>query len=100
MGMPMGVFHYSSSIGVKGALSHRELKEENLADLSREELDEYLHKLADDIYAQREADISPEIMRELENLVMLKVVDNHWMEHLDAMDMLREGVGLRAYGYV
>ena len=75
-----------------------ELKEENLADLSREELDEYLHKLADDIYAQREADISPEIMRELENLVMLKVVDNHWMEHLDAMDMLREGVGLRAYG--
>ena len=37
-------------------------------------------------------------MRELENLVMLKVVDNHWMEHLDAMDMLREGVGLRAYG--
>ena len=40
----------------------------------------------------------PEIMRELENLVMLKVVDNHWMEHLDAMDMLREGVGLRAYG--
>lgn len=75
-----------------------ELKEENLADLSREELDEYLHKLADDIYAHREADISPEIMRELENLVMLKVVDNHWMEHLDAMDMLREGVGLRAYG--
>ena len=75
-----------------------ELKEENRADLSREELDEYLHKLADDIYAQREADISPEIMRELENLVMLKVVDNHWMEHLDAMDMLREGVGLRAYG--
>lgn len=75
-----------------------ELKEENLTDLSREELDEYLHKLADDIYAQREADISPEIMRELENLVMLKVVDNHWMEHLDAMDMLREGVGLRAYG--
>ena len=75
-----------------------ELKEENLADLSREELDEYLHKLADDIYAQREADISPEIMRELENLVMLKVVDNHWMEHLAAMDMLREGVGMRAYG--
>jgi preprotein translocase subunit SecA len=37
-------------------------------------------------------------MRELENLVMLKVVDNHWMEHLDSMDLLREGVGLRAYG--
>ena len=75
-----------------------ELQEEKLADLSREEIGEYLHKLADDIYASREEEISPEIMRELENLVMLKVVDNHWMEHLDAMDMLREGVGLRAYG--
>ena len=75
-----------------------ELKEEKLADLSREEIGEYLHNLADEIYASREEEISPEIMRELENLVMLKVVDNHWMEHLDAMDMLREGVGLRAYG--
>ena len=75
-----------------------ELKEEKLADLGRDEIGEYLHKLADDIYASREEEISPEIMRELENLVMLKVVDNHWMEHLDAMDMLREGVGLRAYG--
>ena len=75
-----------------------ELQEEKLADLGRDEIGEYLHKLADDIYASREEEISPEIMRELENLVMLKVVDNHWMEHLDAMDMLREGVGLRAYG--
>ena len=75
-----------------------ELKEEHLADMSREEINDYLHKLADDIYASREEEITPEIMRELENLVMLKVVDNHWMEHLDAMDMLREGVGLRAYG--
>ena len=75
-----------------------ELKEEMLADLGREEIGEYLHKLAEDIYASREEEISPEIMRELENQVMLKVVDNHWMEHLDAMDMLREGVGLRAYG--
>ena len=69
-----------------------------LQNLSREELEEYLHKLADDNYKAREDAIGPELMRELENLVMLKVVDNHWMEHLDAMDMLREGVGLRAYG--
>ena len=71
---------------------------EYLQNLSREELDEYLHKVAEDNYKARESDIGPELMRELENLVMLKVVDNHWMEHLDAMDMLREGVGLRAYG--
>ena len=74
------------------------LREETLSDLSREELGEYLHKLADDTYQEREDMMSPEIMRELENLIMLKVVDQHWMEHLDAMDMLREGVGLRAYG--
>lgn len=71
---------------------------EYLQNLSREELDEYLHKVAEENYQQREAAIGSELMRELENLVMLKVVDNHWMEHLDAMDMLREGVGLRAYG--
>ena len=69
-----------------------------LQTLSREELDEHLHKVAADWYQQREEAIGSELMRELENLVMLKVVDNHWMEHLDAMDMLREGVGLRAYG--
>jgi preprotein translocase subunit SecA len=71
---------------------------EYLQNLSREELNDYLHKLALDYYEQREEAVSPGIMRELENIVMLKVVDSHWMEHLDSMDMLREGVGLRAYG--
>ena len=69
-----------------------------LQNLSREELAEHLQNVADKHYADREAAIGSEFMRELENLVMLKVVDNHWMEHLDAMDLLREGVGLRAYG--
>ncbi|HIU64819.1 MAG TPA: preprotein translocase subunit SecA [Candidatus Avacidaminococcus intestinavium] len=71
---------------------------EHLASLSREELGEYLHDVAVKHYQEREEAISPAIMRELENLVMLKIVDSHWMQHLDAMDMLREGVGLRAYG--
>ena len=74
------------------------LDEEHLGNLSREELDDYLHELAEEIYNKREEQIGSEVMRELENLVMLKIVDHHWMEHLDAMDMLREGVGLRAYG--
>lgn len=71
---------------------------DGLQAMSREELEEYLHDLAHKYYEEKEAAIGSEIMRELENLVMLKVVDSHWMEHLDAMDMLREGVGLRAYG--
>ena len=66
--------------------------------MSREELEEHLHSLAHSYYDEREAAITAPIMRELENLVMLKVVDTHWMEHLDAMDALREGIGLRAYG--
>ena len=74
------------------------LKADELANMSREELEEYLHKVAHDYYDEREAAITAPIMRELENLVMLKVVDTHWMEHLDAMDALREGIGLRAYG--
>lgn len=75
-----------------------ELTEEKLSNFSREELGEYLHKLAKDVYEAKEQQVGSSIMRELENLVMLKVVDMHWMEHLDAMDMLREGVSLRAYG--
>ena len=97
---------YSEDWDLKALIAYAEefyaprglLTVEYLQNLSREELDEYLHKVAADYYKEREDAIGPELMRELENLVMLKVVDNHWMEHLDAMDMLREGVGLRAYG--
>ena len=77
---------------------HGQIEKDYIQNLSREELDEYLHEVASSNYEIREQTFGHDIMRELENLVMLKVVDNHWMEHLDAMDMLREGVGLRAYG--
>lgn len=97
---------YSEDWDLKALIAYAEefyaprglLTVEYLQNLSREELEEYLHKVADETYQAREDAIGSELMRELENLVMLKVVDNHWMEHLDAMDMLREGVGLRAYG--
>jgi len=74
------------------------LSVEKLQAMSREEVDEYLHKIAITHYEERENLMGSAVMRELENLVMLKIVDSQWMEHLDAMDMLREGVGLRAYG--
>lgn len=77
---------------------HGEITPEILEKLSREELQEYLQKVATDNYKVREMIIGEATMRELEKVVMLKVVDNKWMEHLDAMDMLREGIGLRAYG--
>lgn len=75
-----------------------ELDPEELLELSRDELRETLHDIAVDAYEEREKLLTEEVMRELEKVVMLRVVDNKWMEHLDHMDMLREGIGLRAYG--
>ena len=74
------------------------LKVSELEKLSRDELKEHLEKLAEDTYKQREAAFTADVMRELEKVVMLRIVDNKWMEHLDHMDMLREGINLRAYG--
>ncbi|MBQ1868589.1 preprotein translocase subunit SecA [Selenomonas sp.] len=74
------------------------LKKEELAAMSRDDLKEELEKVAEDGYHQRELLFGEENMRELEKVVMLRVVDNKWMEHLDHMDMLREGINLRAYG--
>ena len=74
------------------------LKVSELEKLSRDELKEKLETLAEDTYKQREQMFTETVMRELEKVVMLRIVDNKWMEHLDHMDMLREGINLRAYG--
>ncbi len=66
--------------------------------LSFTELREELLKIATDLYAEKESAFGEVNMRELEKIVMLKVVDSKWMEHLDNMDIMREGIGLRAYG--
>ena len=74
------------------------LKKEELEAMSRDDLKECLEKVAEEGYRQRELLFGEENMRELEKVVMLRVVDTKWMEHLDHMDMLREGINLRAYG--
>lgn len=74
------------------------LRPEEFADLSADEVEEMLQEKAAAIYEKREAEFGPELMREIERAVMLQVVDSKWMDHLDSMDMLREGIGLRAYG--
>jgi len=71
---------------------------EDMHGMSRDELVEYVRDRAYALYEAKEAEIGQEAMREIERMVMLRVVDAKWMEHLDAMDTLREGVGLRAYG--
>ena len=74
------------------------LKVEELEQMSRDELKEELEGVAAEAYKAREEMFGESTMRELEKVVMLRVVDNKWMEHLDHMDMLREGINLRAYG--
>lgn len=76
-----------------GTLTVAEMEE-----YGRGELQEKLISIAHEEYAKREALIGETNMRALEKAVMLKIVDSKWMEHLDSMDMLREGIGLRAYG--
>ena len=74
------------------------MKLEELEDMSRDELQDFLNQVAEESYTQREQLFGQDNMRELEKIIMLRVVDNRWMEHLDRMDMLREGIGLLAYG--
>ena len=69
---------------------------ENPDDLSN--LTEELYDLACKTYDAKEAAYTPKVMRELERVVMLRVVDEYWMDHIDAMDDLKQGIGLRAYG--
>ena len=73
---------------------------------SKEELEELLDEKAKAAYAAKERELgcAPNsdipIMRELERVIMLRVVDEYWMEHIDAMESLRDSVRLRAYGQI
>jgi len=66
--------------------------------ITQEDLSENLNKAAAVAYARREEQLGPEIMRRLERLVLLQVIDKQWRDHLYELDRLREGIGLRAYG--
>lgn len=65
---------------------------------NKEELTEKIKQEATKIYEKKEEEIGEQAIRELERVVMLKVVDQKWMDHIDSMDELKNGIGLRAYG--
>jgi len=79
-------------------LPPQRLRPKDLQDLRPQELRERVIEEAHKVYEEREAALGAQVMRELERQVMLRVADTKWIEHLDAMDDLREGIGLRAYG--
>ena len=97
---------YPEEWNYEGLLKHLEiyflepgmLTVEQMEEYGRAELQEHLIDIAHREYEKRESLFGEANMRELEKAIMLKVVDSKWMEHLDAMDMLKEGIGLRAYG--
>ncbi len=79
----------------KGTLSSRSSQ---LLGKSAAEVSDVVVEIARHTYEAKEAAYTPAIMRELERVVMLRVVDEYWMDNIDAMDDLKQGIGLRAYG--
>ena len=74
------------------------ISDEEVLDLTKESLKELLIEAAQSSYRKVEEINGVERMREVERVVLLRVVDQKWMDHIDAMDQLRQGIGLRAYG--
>ena len=72
--------------------------EEQVYDWSRDQIQEILVDFAETVYQAREEDIGAEQLRTVERLLLLRAIDNHWVQHLTAMENLRTGVGLQAYG--
>lgn len=74
------------------------LSREDLEGLEQKKIRELLLQKGQEIYQKREKEWGPEIMRRREKLLALQIIDRKWMDHLDAMDDLRQGISLRAYG--
>ncbi len=90
-GLSMVLSHFEGIYFAKGACPYRE-------NLTAQDLTQELYDLALKTYEKKETAYTPAVMRELERVVMLRVVDEYWMDHIDAMDDLKQGIGLRAYG--
>ena len=74
------------------------LELEELKELNTQELSDKIYEIAHDLYREKEEIIGSDRMREVERIILLQCVDNHWIDHIDAMDQLRQGIGLRALG--
>ena len=79
-------------------LTEEIMSSQDMEEYSRQDLLERLLEIAHEEYQDRVDMLGEAMFSQLEKAIMLRVVDNKWMEHLDNMDMLREGIGLRAYG--
>lgn len=76
----------------------KEIPVDDITKVTREELIELLTEKAVKLYEEKERMIDEETMREFERVALLRAVDTKWIDHIDAMDQLKEGISLRAYG--
>ena len=74
--------------------------EEGIRGLTPEKLEEDVKAKFNELYDEKEAEIGEPQMREVEKMILLRVVDNRWMDHIDAMDDLKQGIGLRSLGHL
>jgi preprotein translocase subunit SecA len=81
-------------------LNEGDVTEKELRGKEREEIFDLLYEKTMAAYEAKEAQIEPEQMREFEKVIVLRAVDSKWMDHIDAMDQLRQGIHLRAYGQI
>ena len=72
--------------------------EDHLMSMTEESLIEEIKEAFAKLYTEKEEEIGVDRMRELERMILLRVVDSKWMDHIDAMDQLKSGIGLRGYG--
>jgi preprotein translocase subunit SecA len=91
-----GMLNYAKSVFPLG--DEFDFDRGDLESVTKESVKSSILNKAMEIYASKEADFGSETMRELERVILLRVVDEKWMDHIDAMDQLRYGIGLRAYG--
>ena len=94
-----GLTHLAAAMeGIYFARGTLASRKEQLVGKTAQELSDAVYEIAENTYAAKERSYTPQIMRELERVVMLRVVDEYWMDNIDAMDDLKQGIGLRAYG--
>ena len=87
------------NLTIRNTIPMEMITEEEVKDISQKELKHMLKERAAKVYEAKESEFpEPEHMREIERVVLLKVIDAKWMDHIDDMDQLRQGIGLQAYG--
>ncbi len=97
---------YSDEWDLDGLLKHMEqnvipgltFTADDLKDKQKEDVIELFTQQAHRVYAEREEELTPQMMRQIERSLLLVMIDRKWMDHIDAMDQLRGGIGMRAYG--